>query len=68
MRITLLILSSILQQLSCIDIKGVSPERQLLYKSDELYCPGNKSKRLTPEMINDDFCDCPEDGFDEPGR
>jgi protein kinase C substrate 80K-H len=52
---------------SAVSFRGVSPENQHLYKQNELSCPGNLSKKLTPEMINDDFCDCPEDGFDEPG-
>lgn len=33
--------------------------------SNELVCPTSGLK-LTPEMINDNRCDCPEDGFDEP--
>lgn len=37
-----------------------------LYESDELKCPSS-GKVLTPEMINDNRCDCPDDGFDEPG-
>lgn len=32
----------------------------------ELFCPSN-GKRITKSMINDGRCDCPEDGFDEPG-
>lgn len=50
-----------------INLLGVNPEKEHLYKKNELVCPGNPTKKLTPEMINDDFCDCPEDGFDEPG-
>lgn len=50
-----------------MNLFGVNPEKEYMYKVDGLVCPGNPSKKLTPEMINDDFCDCPEDGFDEPG-
>lgn len=49
------------------EFKGVAPEKKHLYEVPVLFCPGNPSKKLTKEMINDDFCDCPEDGFDEPG-
>lgn len=37
-----------------------------LYTGDELKCPSS-GKALRPEMINDNRCDCPDDGFDEPG-
>lgn len=37
-----------------------------LYESKELKCPST-GKLLTAEMINDGRCDCPDDGFDEPG-
>ena len=37
-----------------------------LYDSDKLTCPAN-GKLITSNMINDGRCDCPEDGFDEPG-
>lgn len=36
------------------------------YQTEDLKCPSTGLK-LTPEMINDGYCDCPEDGFDEPG-
>lgn len=52
---------------SAVSLRGVKPENEHMYKQHELSCPGNPSKKLTAEMINDDFCDCPEDGFDEPG-
>lgn len=56
---------------SCASAKvvlGVDPAKFDLYRKDVLYCPGNPSKKLTLDMINDNFCDCPEDGFDEPGK
>ena len=37
-----------------------------MYKTNELVCPSSGLK-LTLEMINDNRCDCPDDGFDEPG-
>lgn len=37
-----------------------------LYELEGLKCPSNE-KILTAEMINDGRCDCPDDGFDEPG-
>ncbi len=36
------------------------------YQKDELICPSTGLK-LTANMINDGYCDCPDDGFDEPG-
>ena len=53
---------------SKINLTGVDPSKQHLYEGKSLRCPGENGKPLTPDMINDDFCDCPEDGFDEPGR
>lgn len=50
-----------------LDLTGVAPENEQLYKVAKLVCPGNPEKTLTEAMINDGFCDCPEDGFDEPG-
>jgi protein kinase C substrate 80K-H len=35
-----------------------------MYK--DLQCPSTGFK-LTSNMINDGVCDCPDDGFDEPG-
>lgn len=36
------------------------------YQVADLKCPSTGIK-LTQEMINDGHCDCPDDGFDEPG-
>lgn len=60
-------LALLLGSIGGLNLNGVDPSKAELYKHADLHCPGNPSKRLTPEMINDDFCDCPEDGFDEPG-
>lgn len=49
-----------------INLQGVGPDDLAKYVVDDLRCPGSPEKKLTPDMINDDFCDCP-DGFDEPG-
>lgn len=48
-------------------LRGVAPGQRELYEKGQLRCPGPNGRELTPEMINDDFCDCPDDGFDEPG-
>lgn len=50
-----------------LDLTGVAPENEHLYRVEKLTCPGNPQKTITAAMINDGFCDCPEDGFDEPG-
>lgn len=50
-------------------IRGVSPDRQDLYKPDSdgnWHCLLEPSIKLLFDQINDDFCDCP-DGLDEPG-
>ena len=60
-------LALLLGSIGGLNLTGVDPSKTELYKNAGLHCPGNPSKKLTPEMINDDFCDCPEDGFDEPG-
>lgn len=44
----------------------MSLDLHLYTGTDSLVCPSS-GKILTMDMINDGRCDCPEDGFDEPG-
>lgn len=37
-----------------------------MYQKEDLACPST-GKALKKEKINDGICDCPDDGFDEPG-
>lgn len=46
-------------------LKGIAPENKHLYTSPFLKCP-TSGKLISHHAINDDYCDCPEDGFDEP--
>ncbi|XP_020597689.1 glucosidase 2 subunit beta isoform X2 [Phalaenopsis equestris] len=44
---------------------GIDPQDLSYYKSNVIKCKDG-SKKFTKELLNDDFCDCP-DGTDEPG-
>ncbi|KAI7903569.1 glucosidase II beta subunit-like-domain-containing protein [Cokeromyces recurvatus] len=50
------------------NIKGLAPEKQVLYKPSEegTWTCLDGSKTIPYSAINDDYCDCP-DGSDEPG-
>ena len=50
---------------------GVAPHRLGLYQaaleSDVFTCVSRPERRLAFSQVNDDYCDCEEDGSDEPG-
>eukprot|EP01113_Clastostelium_recurvatum_P023255 TRINITY_DN2778_c0_g1_i1.p1 TRINITY_DN2778_c0_g1~~TRINITY_DN2778_c0_g1_i1.p1 ORF type:complete len:433 (+),score=119.68 TRINITY_DN2778_c0_g1_i1:150-1448(+) len=48
---------------------GVSPADRSLYRSSgsPFACRGNPQRTIPWARVNDDYCDCPEDGSDEPG-
>jgi len=54
---------SIVLPMSC-DLRGVKNSDCQLYTAPAFQCDG---KVLKPEYINDDYCDCPQSGLDEPG-
>eukprot|EP00475_Leptophrys_vorax_P005349 TRINITY_DN13244_c0_g1_i1.p1 TRINITY_DN13244_c0_g1~~TRINITY_DN13244_c0_g1_i1.p1 ORF type:complete len:532 (+),score=192.93 TRINITY_DN13244_c0_g1_i1:29-1624(+) len=50
-------------------LRGVSPDKLHLYRpaggSNTVSC--SDSLQIPISSVNDDFCDCPDNGFDEPG-
>jgi len=46
-------------------LRGVSPDHAPLYQHSHLLCDGDT--RVSLDRVNDDFCDCPLTGLDEPG-
>lgn len=51
----------------CCNIKGVNPKECYKYSNKTLNCGGKLNKIISIDKINDDYCDCLETGFDEPG-
>uniref|UniRef100_A0A164SVA1 Glucosidase 2 subunit beta n=1 Tax=Daucus carota subsp. sativus TaxID=79200 RepID=A0A164SVA1_DAUCS len=53
---------------SSINLLGVSPQDLSYYSgsSSVIKCKDG-SKKINKSQLNDDFCDCPADGTDEPG-
>ncbi|KAL5715654.1 Glucosidase 2 subunit beta [Ranunculus cassubicifolius] len=44
---------------------GISPQDVSYFKSEVIKCKDGSNK-FTQSQLNDDFCDCPNDGTDEP--
>jgi len=49
-------------------VLGVAPEYQRYYskQATKFSCLSSKSRKIIWEKVNDDYCDCPVDGSDEP--
>jgi len=63
MRVFFLAVLLVLVQPQC-DLRGVKPSECALYKTETFSCDG---RTLQKSRINDDYCDCPQSGKDEPG-
>ncbi|KAH3743169.1 Glucosidase 2 subunit beta [Pelomyxa schiedti] len=58
--------------LATSQLRGVAPNKRSVYEkfleSEEFTCmSGGKATTFAASRINDDYCDCTDDAFDEPG-
>lgn len=48
-------------------VLGISPELVVKYSGNVFEC-FDGSRTIPISAVNDDYCDCPGDGSDEPGK
>lgn len=47
--------------------RGVDPKNAAKYRNGKQFTCLDGSKTIPSERVNDNYCDCPGDGSDEPG-